>query len=113
MKAFLGVFLLVSIKRDNGSIFREGEDLYRVKWRKAWQSLGSQGIRAFLDEETKAAFLKGMEKGEVSKEGVSGLAAVRGKALAVRDGRSWGAVGQASRAQRRRDLHCNAKQTQI
>ena len=68
--------------------------------RKACQSLGSQGIMAFLDGETKAAFLKVMEKGEMSKEG--GLAwrlcCAPGKALAVRDGRSWGATGQASRA---------------
>ena len=54
-----------------------------------------------------------MEKGEETSDETGWLAMqVRGKALAVRDGRSWGAVGQASRAH----LHCNAigkMQTQI
>ena len=44
--------------------FGKGEGvLHRVKWWMRWQSLGCQGIKAFLDGETKVAFLEGVGKG--------------------------------------------------
>ena len=75
-----------------------------AKERKALAFQGFSGRR-----ETKEAFLEVMEKGEMSKEGVCIVAPLlRGKALDVRDGRSWGAAGgQASRALTSIVIQCN------